>query len=580
MKFVNLVATTAATFFATSLNAATTGGRLVAAGTDGQTDTPSHTAGQPQPVENFHLVYGDGTAVFGGNKARRREKRMIATTHVSVRLQFTVGSSSYDVSMIRQPSLFEAGSTIKFADGTGEHSVEDIEAPNYRAADNAGVLTLNNDETYMKGIVVSQTLGKTLEVSGSPSGGLTAVDLVFNLNFNLDGIRLRETDSPFPATPDHDAGTRRRHSAVQRRNQNGIGFGRYTPFFGLADNDPIAPTCFEGDSTMRSVTVGIFLGSALHSTQATDRGSTAYEPPFQTINDHPPFANSGGNAINSDGNAIAHLTSWFSAANLIYEGNLNIKLLMGDIVKGTGAESWDACTETGFTKGAEGITDRALGRFQNVRSYNLTYFCYAFFTLSFLVMHLSVQLSHLRSWLIFDSHSTNPLLTCSPRLMLPVSLRSPSTSKAADTGLRLFRRNIHSFISSTTAVHQEAPLTQQALLTHKVCATLVMGMLGTLPPTLALRTQVGTLMQLGSPLPTKLGIILQRQLLREPRPKPARRKAVGSWTMLQMHTVQTWLTMALFNSTTECGKMLSAKIWLTRFMLLHPAMCRNMSNRG
>ena len=87
----------------------------------------SADAPTPTPVDTFLFVYDDGTSVFASETGSK----------ASVRIQFTVNASSYDVTLFRQPSLFEPGAKMSFADGTGEVAAAAMEPPHYKSADNS-----------------------------------------------------------------------------------------------------------------------------------------------------------------------------------------------------------------------------------------------------------------------------------------------------------------------------------------------------------------------------------------------------------------------------------------------------------
>ena len=87
----------------------------------------SESAGAPTStsIDTFSFVYGDGTEVFAGD----------ASGQTSVRIQFSVNASIYDVTLFRQASVFEPGAKISYADGTGKVAVAPMEPPHYKSAD-------------------------------------------------------------------------------------------------------------------------------------------------------------------------------------------------------------------------------------------------------------------------------------------------------------------------------------------------------------------------------------------------------------------------------------------------------------
>ena len=228
------------------------------------------------------------------------------------------------------------------------------------------VLTIGGNGAHVQGILSSPTNNgaphKTLEVSGSQNSGLFVRDMIASLKID-DGATLKHTEDA------HGEEHGKQTEGPSRSRRTHGPDGAYTPFFGQSTN-----TCFEGDTTKRSVTIGIFLGTALHSGAG---GSTAYGISCNAQGMCACSANTGcatqANTpvfAGSDANAVTHLTAWFVAANLIYNGNLNIDLIMGDIVKGTGAELWDTCTPTVnsavLAKGADGAAGGQLNLFQDV----------------------------------------------------------------------------------------------------------------------------------------------------------------------------------------------------------------------
>ena len=341
-------------------------------------DEPSRAETAPARmfINSYNLVYGDGTDVFAGTTSRGIDP----SDQTEVVVQFVVDDSTIDVTLHRQPSLFVPGAVLQFADGTGTKAVQDLEPPHFKDADGTAVLTIARNGAYVTGVIRSRATSITYEVTGTPSEGLGVLDLGASLNNNAAEVQLGDHCEAQRDTP-RGLGTNNRnrrdgHSHPKRSGNTHPGDakanvshttspggrqrrthytdGQYTPFFGQSSN-----TCWEGDTTKRTVTIGIFLGTALHSGVG---GSLAYSN-GPTTNNNPVFAG-------SDANALVHLTSWFASANNVYEGNLNIRLLMGDIVKGTGSEAWDSCGAAG-TKGVEyagGSTDAGnqLGHFNAV----------------------------------------------------------------------------------------------------------------------------------------------------------------------------------------------------------------------
>lgn len=355
---------------------------LLAGAVSGDVDVPQDGDASSPPVRmsinTYNLVYGDGTEVFAGPTSRGIDPR----DQTEVVVQFVVGDSNIDVTLYRQPSLFEPGAVIQFADGTGTQAVQDLEPPHFKDIDGTAVLTIAHNGAYVTGVIRSRATSITYEVTGTPAEGLAALDLGATLNNNAENVALGDSCEMQRDTPRGQAanGRKRRngHSHPKRplhthsgdRNPNAshpalpggrqrrkhYTDGQYTPFFGLASNDAdLGATCWEGDATKRTVTIGIFLGTALHSGVG---GSIAYSS-NPTTGNSPVFAN-------SDADALVHLTQWFAAANGIYEGNLNVRLLIGDVVKGTGNEAWDSCVPNSMAKGDDGVASDQLGHMNDV----------------------------------------------------------------------------------------------------------------------------------------------------------------------------------------------------------------------